>query len=263
MAKGLITCLSLQLTIFFMQNKSTSFIYGRHPIFDAIESGAQLDKIFLQQGTRGDLEKDIRRLCREHDIPLQYVPKERLTKMVGGNHQGLAAHLSIIPYYSLEDVVPGIFEQGETPLILLLDRVTDVRNFGAIARSAEVCGVHAIVVPRTESALITADAIKTSAGALTRLNVCREKSLAKSIEYLQNSGVQVFASDLQAENYLFNLDLTVPLALVVGSEEEGVSPALLKQVDGRFRIPQKGETDSFNVSVAAGIMLYEAIRQRL
>ncbi|MCB0522660.1 MAG: 23S rRNA (guanosine(2251)-2'-O)-methyltransferase RlmB [Lewinellaceae bacterium] len=242
--------------------KTTNFIYGRHPIFDAIESGAQLDKVFLQLGTRGDLEKEVRRLCGIHDIPLQYVPKERLHKMVGGNHQGLVAHISIIPYYRLEDVVPGIYEKGEIPILLLLDRVTDVRNFGAIARSAEVCGAHALVVPRTESALITADAIKTSAGALTRINVCREKSLVTAIEFLQNSGIQVFASDLKAEPYLFDLDLSVPVAMVVGAEDEGVHPSLLSRSDQRFRIPQQGGTDSLNVSVAAGIMLYEVLRQR-
>jgi 23S rRNA (guanosine2251-2'-O)-methyltransferase len=240
-----------------------NLIFGRHPVVDAIRAGTAIDRLYLQQGTRGDFEKEIRQLSREYDIPLQYVPKERLNRMAGGNHQGVAGFLSLLTYYRLEDVVPHIYEKGETPLILLLDGVTDVRNFGAIARSAEVCGVHALVVPKTGSALINADAIKTSAGALTRLHVCRENSLVTAIEYLQASGIQVFASDLKAEKYLFDLDLKLPAALVLGSEDEGIQPAVLSRVSERFIIPQKGETDSFNVSVAAGIMLYEALRQRL
>lgn len=244
-------------------SEKTTFVFGRHPIVDSLQSGAQFDKIFLQQGIRGDFEKEIRRLCREHDVPLQYVPKEKMNKMVKGNHQGIVGFLALLDYYRLEDVVPGIFEKGETPLLLLLDQVTDVRNLGAIARSAEVCGVHALVVPKSGSALINADALKTSAGALTRLNVCRENSLVTAVEFLQNSGIQVFASDLKAEKFIFDLDLTAPSALIVGSEDDGVHPSLLSRVQERFIIPQKGETDSFNVSVAAGIMLYETLRQRM
>jgi len=244
-------------------SEKNTFIFGRHPIVEALQSGTRFDKIFLQQGTRGDLEKEIRYLCRTQDVPLQYVPKEKMNKMVKGNHQGIIGFLALLDYYRLEDIVPGIFEKGETPLLLLLDRVTDVRNLGAIARSAEICGVHALIVPKSGSALINADAIKTSAGALLRLHVCRENSLVTAVEYLQNSGIQVFASDLKAGKYIFDLDLTTPAALIVGSEEEGVHPSLLERVQGRFIIPQQGETDSFNVSVAAGIMLYETLRQRM
>lgn len=245
-----------------MSEKNT-LVFGRHPVLDALRSGAQFDKIFLQQGTRGDFEKEVRRLCREHDVPLQYVPKEKMNKMVKGNHQGIAGHLALLNYYRLDDIVPGIFEKGEMPLILLLDRITDVRNLGAIARSAEVCGVHALVVPKSGSALINADAVKTSAGALTRLHVCRENSLVTAVEYLQNAGVQVFASDLKAEKYIFELDFKAPLALIAGSEDEGVHPSLLGRAQELFKIPQVSGTDSFNVSVAVGIMLYEVVRQRL
>jgi 23S rRNA (guanosine2251-2'-O)-methyltransferase len=244
------------------QEKNT-LIFGRHPIVDALKSGTRLDKIFLQQGVRGEFEKEIRILCREYDVPLQYVPNERMNKMVKGNHQGIVAYLALLDYAQLDNVVPGIFEAGETPLILLLDRVTDVRNLGAIARSAEVCGAHALVVPKVGSALINSDAIKTSAGALTRLPVCRENSLVTAVEYLQHSGIQVLASDLKAEKYIFDTDLTSPTALIIGSEDEGVHPSILDRVDGRFIIPQKGTTDSLNVSVATGIMLYEALRQRM
>ena len=244
------------------QEKNT-LIFGRHPIVDALESGAQLDKVFLQQGVTGDFEKEVRKLCREHDVPLQYVPKERMNNMVKGNHQGIVGYLALLDYARLDNVVPGIFETGETPLILLLDRVTDVRNLGAIARSAEVCGAHALVIPKTGSALINSDAIKTSAGALTRLPVCRENSLVTAVEYLQNSGIQVLASDLKTKKYIFETDLTLPTALIIGSEDEGIHPSLLDRVDDRFIIPQRGTTDSLNVSVAAGIMLYEALRQRM
>ncbi len=239
-----------------------TLIFGRHPVVEAISSGAAVDKVFLQQGTHGDFEREIRQLCRHHDIPLQYVPKERLAKFTKGNHQGIIGWMALLSYYRLEDVIPHIYEKGETPLLLLLDGVTDVRNLGAIARSAEVCGAHAIVVPKTGSALINADAVKTSAGALTRLTVCRENSLVTAVEYLQSAGIQVFASDLKAKKMIFELDLTQPSALVVGSEDEGVQQAILSRVSERFIIPQQGEMDSFNVSVAAGIMLYETLRQR-
>lgn len=243
--------------------KKDNLIFGRHPVVEAIQSGAPLDKVFLQQGVRGDFEKEIRGLCRSHDIPLQYIPKERMNSITRSNHQGILAYLALLDYYKLEDVVPGIFDKGETPLILLLDRVTDVRNFGAIARSAEVCGVHALAIPKTGSALINAEAIKASAGALTRLHVCRENSLVTALEYLQLSGILVFASDLNATKYVFEMDLTTPCALIVGSEDEGVHPSLLSRVQERFLIPQVGTTDSLNVSVATGIMLYETLRQRM
>jgi 23S rRNA (guanosine2251-2'-O)-methyltransferase len=239
-----------------------SFVFGRHPVAEAVESGQPIDRIYLQQGTRGEFEKEVRQLCRVNDIPLQYVPKEKLNRLVQGNHQGIVGFISIISYQSLENVVPGIYENGESPLILIVDQVTDVRNFGAIARSAEICGVHAIVVPKTGSALINADAIKASAGALTRLSVCRENSLINTLTYLENSGIRVLASDLQANKAIWEIDLTNPVAIVIGSEDQGVQPAILSRVKEKFIIPQKGETDSFNVSVAAGIILYESLRQR-
>lgn len=245
-----------------MKNTFSNIIFGRHPVLDAIAAGKTIDKVLLQTGTRGELEKEIRQLSKEHNFAVQFVPKERLSKFVGGNHQGILAFISEVPFYKVEDVVPGIFEKGETPLILILEGVTDVRNFGAIARSAEVCGAHAIVIPTKGSAQINADAVKTSAGALLKIPVCKEPSLTRTIEYLQQCGLQVIASDLRASKKIFELDFTVPLAIIVGSEDEGVNRAILKMADHTFIIPQKGETDSFNVSVATGIMLYEATRQR-
>ncbi len=239
-----------------------TIIYGRHPILDAVAAGTPIHKILFQEGVRGELEKEIRHLCRDHNIPLQVAPKERLNKFVRGNHQGLIAFISLAEYYKIEDVLPTIYESGETPLLLLLDGVTDVRNFGAIARTAEVCGAQAIIVPAKSSAHINEEAMKASAGALSKLPVCRENSLINVIEYLQNSGVTVIASDLQGRAILKDVDMNVPLAIVIGAEGEGVSHAVLRKVNQRFIIPQKGTTDSFNVSVATGIILYEVMRQR-
>ncbi len=245
-----------------MEDKTT-LIYGRNPIIEAINSGQPVDKVFIQQGVRGPLEKEIRDLCRAHLIPLQVIPKERMNTMVRGNHQGLIAYLAEVRYYRLEDVVPGIFERSEMPLLLLLDGVTDVRNLGAIARSGEVMGAHALVVSQKRSAPINAEAMKTSAGALNHLPVCREPNLQSAIDQLQMMGIKVIASDLKAEKVVYNLDLTGPVAIVVGAEGKGISREVLLKSDQRFVIPQKGQTDSLNVSVAAGMILYEARRQRL
>jgi len=237
-------------------------IYGRHPVLDAIRAGRELDKVMLQRGTRGEFEKEVRALCKEHDIPLQYAPKERLQKWTKGNHQGIVALLAMIPYYRLEDLIPMLYEREDVPLIVILDGVTDVRNFGAIARTAECAGAHALVIPRKGAARINADAMKTSVGALAHLPVCREDSLNNAIDLLKMSGIQVFASDLKGEKILHELDFTVPTAIVLGSEDEGVSHGILNKSE-RFVIPQKGKTDSYNVSVAAGMMLYEVLRQRV
>lgn len=245
-----------------MEKKEKNIIYGRHPLVDAVRSGTQVDKILLQQGIRGEFEKDIRFLGREFNIPVQVVPKERLERLVRGNHQGVIGFLSLIPYYKLEDLLPTIYEKSETPLLLILDGITDVRNLGAIARSAACCGVHGLVIPRKGSAQINAEAIKSSAGALANIPVCRESSLPAAIEFLELSGIQVLASVLKGTKKIYELDLAGPLALIVGSEDKGISPAVRKKVNGLFTIPQKGNIDSFNVSVAAGIMLYEVLRQR-
>lgn len=238
-------------------------IFGRHPVVDAIQSGSSIDKIFLQQGIRGEFEKEIRGLSKQFSIPCQFVPKEKLAKMVRGNHQGIVAMLSLISYYKIEDVLPMVYERSETPLLVLLDGITDVRNLGAIARSAEVCGAHAIVLPSKGSAMITAEGIKTSAGALTKIPVCRENSLISTMDFLQQSGIHIVASDLKGKKRLDQVDFTLPVAIVLGSEGEGVRSAVLEKANETFIIPQKGTTDSLNVSVAAGIILYEAIRQRL
>ena len=238
-----------------------TLIFGRHPVIDAINTGQSVDKIFLQQGTRGEFEKEVRQLSKLHDIPVRVIPKERMNKMTRKNHQGIIAYLALIRYYKIEDVLPMIYEKGETPLLLILDGVTDVRNFGAIARSAVCCGVHAIIIPSKGTAQINAEAIKTSAGAIHSIPICRERSLVNTLEQLQNSGIQSFASALSATKSIATTDFTVPTAIIMGSEDQGVSKALLSKTE-HFIIPQSDQTNSFNVSVATGIILYEVMRQR-
>lgn len=239
-----------------------NIIYGRHPVVDALTNGIPLEKVMLQKGIRGEMEKELRHLCKAAEVPMLVIPKERLKRYTPGNHQGVVALQSLIRYQKIEDVLPLVFERSETPLFVLLDGVTDVRNFGAIARSAEVCGAHALVITQKNSAQINPEAMKTSAGALNTIPVCREKSLITAIDYLQQSGIQVLASDLQASHAVYELDLNAPVAFVLGAEGEGISPAVGRKADQTFIIPQKGQTDSLNVSVAGGIMLYEAMRQR-
>lgn len=240
-----------------------NYIYGHHPVTEAIRAGKPVEKVFFQQGERGEVEKEIRHLTKEYGIPLQVVPREKLNKMVKGQHQGVVAYLSLVQYLSLEDVVPFVFEQGEVPLLVLLDGVTDVRNFGAIARSAECAGAHAVVVPQSGSALANEEAMKASAGALARVRLCRVRSLFSTVEWLQQCGVQVVATALSERTVpVYQADFTLPTAILMGSEGEGVHPKLQKMSDAVVRIPQATDFDSFNVSVAAGIVLYEAMRQR-
>jgi len=246
-----------------MREIKQQVIFGKHPVIEAIRNGKSIDKVFFQKTMRGETEKEVRNLCREHDIPLVYAPKEKLNKITKSNHQGVIAYLSLLTYYKLEDVLPMVYEKGETPLFIILDGITDVRNMGAIARSAEVCGAHALILPQKGSAMINAEGIKTSAGALLKIPVCRENSLISAIEFCHMSGIQTLASDLKGESPLHEIDLKVPTAFVVGSEGDGVSQGVLSKVNQSFIIPQVGETDSLNVSVASGIMMYEAMKQRL
>jgi len=242
--------------------KKANLIYGRHPILDTIESGGSIDKIFLQKTVSKEFEKEIKQACRHHGIPLQFVPKEKLNRLCGRNHQGVVGFLSLIEYKKLEDIIPFIYEQSNAPLFLLLDGITDVRNFGAIARSAELCGVQAIIIPQKGGAAINEDAIKTSAGALTKISVCRERSLRKAIQLLKLNGIKVIGASLQGSTPLYNMDMQVPTAIVLGSEGRGISQEITKLLDDKFLIPQVGSTNSFNVSVAAGITLYEVLKQR-
>lgn len=246
-----------------MKHEREDLVYGRHPVLEALASGQPVDKVFLQQGTRGEFEKELRNLCKDQDVPFTIIPQAKLQRMVKGNHQGVVAQLAAAAYQKTEDLLPMLYEQGITPLLLLLDGVTDVRNLGAIARSAEVCGAHGIIIPQKNSAGLTPDAVKSSAGALLRLPVCREKSLVNTVELLQMSGVKVIASDLAADKFLHELTLTEPLCIVMGAEGDGISEGVGRAADVRFKIPQAGTLNSFNVSVAAGILLFEAMKARM
>ena len=241
----------------------TNLIYGHHPVVEAIEAGKPVEKVFFQQGVRGELEKEIRHLAKAHNIPLQVVPREKLNKMTKGAHQGVVAYLSMVEFQSIEDILPFIYEQGKTPLLLLLDSISDVRNFGAICRSAECAGVHAVIVPQSGSAPSNEEAMKASAGAMARIRICRVRSLFSTLEWLQQSGVSIVATALSDRAIpVFKADYTVPVAILMGSEGEGVHPKLQKMSDAVVKIPQATDFDSFNVSVATGIVLYEAMRQR-
>lgn len=243
--------------------KKQNIIYGKHPVLEAISSNASIEKIFLQKNISREVERELRAKCKEHDISIQYVPKEKLNRLCSGIHQGIVAHLSLIKYSKLSDIIPFVYEQSESPLFLILDGITDVRNFGAIARSAELGGVHAIIIPEKGGAAVNEDAMKTSAGALNRIAVCREKDLVKIVEEFKMNGVQVVASILDGSKMIYDCDLTGPTALILGSEDKGVNSKLRGVIDDSFIIPQKGKGNSFNVSVAAGIMLYETSRQRM
>lgn len=240
-----------------------NLIYGHHPVTEAIRAGKTVEKVYFQQGVRGELEKEIRHLTREYGIPLQVVPREKLNKMTPGAHQGVVAYLALVAFQSIEDVLPFVFEQGQTPLFLLLDGITDVRNFGAICRSAECAGVQAVVIPQSGAAPANEEAMKASAGALARIRICRVRSLFSTVEWLQECGVQIVATALSDRSIpLYDADLSIPTAILMGSEGEGVHPKLLKMSDAVVKIPQATDFDSYNVSVAAGIVLYEALRQR-
>ena len=242
--------------------KKSSRIIGRNPVLEAFEEVDYFDKIFLQKGTHGEFEKEIRSKAKGRNIPISFIPKEKMNKMAPGNHQGVIALVSPIAYYNLEDLIPKVFEEGKIPLFVLLDSVTDVRNFGAIARSAEVLGADGIVVPIKGAASFSEEAVKSSAGALLRIPVCRISSIASAIEILKNSGIRIFASDLNANKELAVMDFSVPSAFIMGAEGEGIRPSVVRAVDETFIIPQLGKTDSLNVSVASGIILYEILKQR-
>ncbi len=238
------------------------FIFGIHAVREALEAGKEVDKVLIRRGGDSELMKELLVEVRKRDIPMQQVPIEKLNRVTRKNHQGVIAWLSQISYANLETILPGVYEKGEEPLILLLDGVSDVRNFGAIARSAECAGVHAIVVPASGSAAINADAIKTSAGALHRVPVCRVNDMVATIHFLRDSGLKLIAATEKADESLHNTDLSGPAAIIMGSEERGISNVLLKDADTWASIPMKGEISSLNVSVATGIILFEILRQR-
>lgn len=243
--------------------KKTSLIIGRQPVVEAIETGRPIDKIFLQANAAGDVIGKIRQLAKEHNIPVQVVPPEKLASYTRGNHQGCIALAAVVTYMELQQVIDHVVASGEVPLFMMLDGVTDVRNIGGMARSAVCCGAQALIIPDKGVGALNEEAVKASAGALEKIQVCRVTSLLKAIDELHLNGIRVFVSEMNAKSTLPALDLKVPSCIVMGSEQKGVQPYISKAADELFSIPMTGKFDSFNVSVAAGIILYEAMKQRL
>lgn len=245
-----------------MKHISASYIFGIHPIEEALTSGKEFEKILVQQGNRSEKISEIIKKARLNDFPVQYVPVEKLNRITRKNHQGIIGFVSPISYQPIEQIIPNIYDTGRMPFVLILDRVTDVRNFGAIARSAYAAGVDAVLVPSRGSALINADAMKTAAGALNHIAVCRSDNLKTSIDFLKESGLKIVAISENTDQAIWETDFNGPIALILGSEEDGISPAYLNKADVHIKIPMPGPIDSLNVSVAAGIACFEVVRQR-
>jgi len=240
-----------------------NYIFGIHPLHEAIEKGEIPEKILIQKGLQGEAFQQLFLIIREKNIPFQIVPLEKLNSITRKNHQGVIAYLSVIPHYKLSEVLPDIYDKGELPLLVIADGITDVRNLGAIVRSAECLGAHALILSQKGSAPINADSIKTSSGAMLRLPVCREANLMETLAFLKECGVKIVAASEKSGIQINNADLTGPIAILVGSEQKGIQRSLLNMSDIAIRIPMSGKVASLNVSVAAGIILYETSRQRL
>lgn len=237
-------------------------VYGIRPVLEAIESDKEVEKVFIQKGLRSNTFTELMQALKERAVPYQFVPLEKLNRITRKNHQGVVAYISPVAFYRIEDVLPGIYEHGETPFVLMLDRVTDVRNFGAILRTAECAGVHAVIIPSRNTAQLNSGTVKSSAGAIFKVPICRSDNLKTTLDYLKQSGLRVVAATEKADQLCYDADMTGPVALLMGSEGEGISEEYLKKADIRVKIPVLGEIESLNVSVAAGVLMYEIVRQR-
>ena len=239
-----------------------NLIFGIRPVVEAIEAGREIEKLYIRKGAEGQLMTELRDLCLRHRVRVQEVPVEKLNRLVRGNHQGVVAQIAAIAYVQLDDILDRV-PDDETPLVVVFDGVTDVRNFGAIARSAECAGAHGLIAPLKNSAPVNAEAIRASAGALTTIPVCRVGSIRNTIKTLQAEGFQVVAATEKSRKLLYDADLRRPTALVMGAEETGISKEVLKLCDERLAIPLIGRIESLNVSAAAAVMLFEVVRQRI
>lgn len=239
------------------------FIFGIHPIIEAIDAGKTIDKVFIQNGLLGDNIKKLKIKLSQAGIYIKYVPIEKLNRLTKKNHQGACAFLSPVQFFSIEDVIPQLFEEGKMPFVLILDHLTDVRNFGAICRTAEITGVDVIVIPEEGCSPINSDSVKTSAGAIFNLKICKEKNLLKVLDYLKLSGIKVVCATEKTDKLIYEENLNPPIAIIVGNEERGISKELLKNADANLKLPILGKIESLNVSVACGVFLYEVVRQNL
>lgn len=247
-----------------MENyKSNSdFIFGTRAVTEAIRSGQEIDKVLIARKSESSLSQELLNLLKEMQIPVQYVPIEKINRITRKNHQGALAFISAVSYVPIEELVNQCYEKAKDPLFVLLDQVSDVRNFGAIARSAECLGFNGIIIPHKGAAKINADSVKTSAGALLKIGVSRVKSLSNTLKFLKDSGLKVVAVTEKADKNCFELELKGPLVLILGSEDAGISENLVYLADEKVKIPMTGETESLNVSVASSILMYEIMRQR-
>ena len=244
-------------------SRQSQMIFGTRAVIEAVQAGKDVDKILIRNDIQNDLSRELFKIIKGTNIPVQRVPQEKLDRLTRKNHQGVIALISAVTYRKLEEIVPMLYEEGKNPLIVLLDGVTDVRNFGAIARTCECAGVNAIVIPAHNSVSVNADAVKTSAGALLTLPVCKEASITEAISFLKNCGYKVIAATEKVSNTYTTADYTMPVALVLGGEDRGISLDNLRICDEMVKIPVTGSIASLNVSAAAAVMLYEVVRQRL
>ena len=243
--------------------EKNEMIFGARAVIEAIQAGKEIDKVLINKDIQSDLSKELLAALKDTFIPVQRVPVERINKVTRKNHQGVIAFMAAVDYYHVDDIVPALYDEGINPLVVVLDGVTDVRNFGAIARTGECAGVNCIVIPERNSVSVNADAVKTSAGALNYLPVCRERNLVKAVQYLRDSGFKVMGASEKTDLNYTKADFTGPVAIVLGAEDTGISTDVLKLCDTLVAIPEFGQINSLNVSVAGGIMIYEVVRQRL
>lgn len=239
-----------------------NYIFGIRAVIEAVKSEKTLDKVFIQRGVRGDLLQELKEVLQQKQFPISYVPIEKLNRITKKNHQGVVAVASPIEFYPLEEMVVSAFESGKTPLFLVLDHLTDVRNLGAIIRTAECTGVSGIILPKKGGASLGGDAVKTSAGAIFNVPICKVENLKDAIYFLQSSGVKVVGATEKTSQLIYNESFTEPVALVMGAEDTGISAGLLKILDARAKLPMFGQIGSLNVSIACGAFLYEIVRQR-
>ena len=241
--------------------EKTDMIYGTRAVIEAILAGKNIDKVMIQSGLSNDLIKELIAVAKNNNVPVAFVPPEKLKRLSTKNHQGVICLLSTISFASVDNLIFKAYNEGREPFFLILDRITDVRNFGAIVRTAECAGVDGIIIAEKGNAPITSDAMKTSAGALNHVPICREKDMKKILKLLHDNGIRLVACTEKTEKSIYEVNLTGPLALILGSEEDGVSDTFLRDSDELARIPLKGKIESLNVSVAAGVAMYEALRQ--
>jgi len=243
--------------------KKSSLVIGRNAVNEALRTGQQLDRIYVDTRAMGEDISEIKKLAAQNGVPVNYVPAAKLNSFNVTNHEGCVAQIAKVQYQNLQDVLSFVIENGDSPLLLILDGITDIRNIGGIARTAYCTGVHAIIIPDKGIGALNEDAILTSAGALEKIPICRVNSLMKAVDELHLNGIKVYASEMNAAKNIAEADFKEPCAIVMGSEEKGIYPALMKICDEKIKIPMAGDFESLNVSVATGIILYEAMKQRL